>query len=162
MDWSPGDDLMLYGRITRGYKTGGFLGGNEFALDPNDVAVYLDGFTRPYAPEWRAYAQARYQWQLSSSLDAGVQPNYSWRDDIYGEDVAITPLSYTVYSVESYGILNARAWMGPAHGEWEVALIGKNLTESEYWASGAGDDLGSFISTPGQRMSYAVEAGYSW
>lgn len=43
-----------------------------------------------------------------------------------------------------------------------MALIGKNLTETEYWTSGTGDDLGSFISTPGQRMSYAVEATYSW
>ena len=266
MDWAPSDDLMLYGRITRGYKTGGFPGGfaftpeelnpydeetvwsyelgfkstwlantlklngaafyydyqdvqgytqrlseetgtvvsalgnlgdaehigaeldmewlpgmlpglslqasvawlsaeyksNDFALDPADVAVDLDGYTRPYAPEWSAYLQARYEWQLSSSLGAGMQLNYSWRDDIYGEEMAITPLSYAAYNVNSYGILNARAWVGSMDGQWQVALIGKNLTESEYWTSGTGDDLGSFVSTPGQRMSYAVEATYSW
>ena len=266
MDWAPSDDLMLYGRITRGYKTGGFPGGfaftpeelnpydeetvwsyelgfkstwlantlklngaafyydyqdvqgytqrlseetgtvvsalgnlgdaehigaeldmewlpgmlpglslqasvawlsaeyksNDFALDPADVAVDLDGYTRPYAPDWSAYLQARYEWQLSSSLGAGMQLNYSWRDDIYGEEMAITPLSYAAYNVNSYGILNARAWVGSMDGQWQVALIGKNLTESEYWTSGTGDDLGSFVSTPGQRMSYAVEATYSW
>ena len=266
IDWSPDDNLMLYGRITRGYKTGGFPGGfafspeelnpydeetvwsyevgfkstwldntlrlngatfyydyqdvqgytqrlseetgtvvsalgnlgdaehigaelemqwlpnalpglslqgsvawlsaeyksSEFALDPNDVAVDLDGYTRPYAPEWSAYLQSRYEWQLSSSLGAGVQLNYSWRDDIYGEEMAITPLSYAAYNVNSFGILNARAWVGTMDGEWQVALIGKNLTESEYWTSATGDDLGSFVSTPGQEMSYAIEASYTW
>ena len=135
---------------------------NSYALDPADVAVDLDGYTRPYAPEWSAYVQARYEWQISGSLGAGTQLNYSWRDDIYGEDAAITPLSYAAYNVNSYGVLNARAWIGPIDGTWEVALIGKNLTESEYWTSATGDDLGSFVSTPSHPISYAVEATYHW
>ena len=135
---------------------------DSIALDPADVEVNLDGKTRPYAPEWSAYVQARYEWQLSSSLGAGTQVSYSWRDDIYGQDAAITPLSYAAYSVESYGIVNARAWIGPVDGNWELALIGKNLTDSEYWASATGDDLGSFVSTPSIPLSYAIEASYRW
>jgi len=38
MDWSPNDDLMLYGRITRGCKTGGFPRG--FAFTPEELNSY--------------------------------------------------------------------------------------------------------------------------
>ncbi len=136
---------------------------DSFALDPADVAVDLDGLTRPYAPEWSAYLQARYEWQLSSSLGAGTQVSYSWRDDIYGEDnVAITPLSYAAYGINDYGIINARAWIGPVDGNWELALVGKNLGDAGYWSSATGDDLGSFASTPSTPLSYAIEASYRW
>ena len=136
---------------------------DAFALDPADVAVDLDGLTRPYAPEWSAYLQARYEWQLSSSLGAGTQVSYSWRDDIYGEDnVAITPLSYAAYGINDYGIINARAWIAPVDGNWELALIGKNLGDAGYWSSATGDDLGSFASTPSTPLSYAIEASYRW
>lgn len=135
---------------------------DSFALDPAEVPVDLDGLTRPYAPEWSAYLQARYEWQLSSSLGAGTQVSYSWRDDIYGEDTALTPLSYAAYGINDYGIINARAWIGPVDGNWELALVGKNLGDAGYWSSATGDDLGSFASTPSTPLSYAIEASYRW
>jgi len=42
LDWDVGDDAMLYGRITRGFKSGGFFGGfafSEAALDPYDEEI---------------------------------------------------------------------------------------------------------------------------
>ncbi len=160
-EWLPFalDGLSLQGSVA---YLNAELDTDSFALDPAEVEVDLDGTTRAYAPEWSAYLQARYEWQLSSSLGAGTQVSYSWRDDIYGEDTAITPLAFAAYSVESYGIVNARAWIGPVDGSWELALIGQNLADSGYWTSATGDDLGSFVSTPSMPMYYAIEASYRW
>jgi len=59
-------------------------------------------------------------------------------------------------------MVNARAWIGPVDGNWELALIGQNLADSGYWTSATGDDLGSFVSTPSRPLSYAIEASYRW
>ena len=39
-DWKPNDDTLVYGKITRGYKSGGFFGG--FALDPGEIDPYKE------------------------------------------------------------------------------------------------------------------------
>lgn len=42
LDWDVGDDAMLYGRITKGFKSGGFFGGfgfSEESLDPYDEEI---------------------------------------------------------------------------------------------------------------------------
>lgn len=38
LDWTPTDSSMIYGRITRGYKSGGFFGG--FSLSEAETAPY--------------------------------------------------------------------------------------------------------------------------
>ena len=72
------------------------------------------------------------------------------------------PLSYAAYGINDYGIINARAWIAPVDGNWELALVGKNLGDAGYWSSATGDDLGSFASTPSTPLSYAIEASYRW
>ena len=40
VDWAFSDDAMVYGRITRGFKSGGFFGG--FAFGPEELEPYDD------------------------------------------------------------------------------------------------------------------------
>ncbi len=40
VDWTPADDLLVYGRITRGFKSGGFFGG--FAFTEAELEPYRE------------------------------------------------------------------------------------------------------------------------
>ncbi|WP_019530239.1 TonB-dependent receptor [Dasania marina] len=40
IDWAPTSDAMIYGKITRGFKSGGFYGG--FAFEPEELDAYKE------------------------------------------------------------------------------------------------------------------------
>ncbi|MGE0623481.1 MAG: TonB-dependent receptor [Pseudomonadales bacterium] len=266
LQWLPTDDAMLYGTITRGFKSGGFFGG--FAFTPEELQPYgeetvtsyevgfkttwleqtlrlngavfyydyqdvqgftqvfsdvsntvitrlgnlgdaehtgaeleaiwvptaLDGLTlqlaaawldaeisdsdtigldqagapypiegqrRGFAPEWSVFAQAGYEWTLGA-LVAGATVNYSWRSDIADEDSLLSPIDVAAFSHESYGVWNARVSLGAPDASWNVALLGRNLADEEYWSRASGDDLLSFTSTPARPLSWALEATFQW
>jgi iron complex outermembrane recepter protein len=91
-----------------------------------------------------------------------VQFNYSWRDDLNNEDSELSNINLAAFSFDDYQVLNGRISIGSVEQTWDVALVGKNLTDEEYWSQATGDDLASFNSLPTRPMSYAVEATYRW
>ena len=267
IDWTPGDNTLVYGRVTRGFKSGGFFGGfalSDEELDPyleetvwayevgiktdlaertlrvNAAAFYYDyqdvtGFTsvfsavtqtaltkldnigdathkgfeldvvwlprgvdglsfnaglawldaeldssatflaqdfvtdvsydgleRPYAPDFSYFVQGRYEWAVGDGLSAMIQVSYSWRDDLVHDDVSGHPVDAGLFALDDYGLLNARVQVGSADRRWSVALVGRNLTDEEYLANTTFDNLGSYLYTYGQPVSYAAEFSYNW
>ncbi|MBU3069387.1 TonB-dependent receptor [Aestuariicella sp. G3-2] len=135
---------------------------DTLALDPNGVASELEGRQRSFAPEWSTTLQARYERDLSNTLTAAVQLNYSWRDDITPRESFGTDLHYAAYGQSGYELLNARLSLFSFDNQWEIALAGKNLLNEKYPTIATGNDLGSFSEMPGLPRSWQVEVNYNW
>ena len=161
MIWLPQmlDGLSLQASVA--YLDAKITDSNTIAIAQTGEPVPLEGLRRSYAPKWSTSAQARYEWTISDLL-AAAQLNYSWRDDLNGKQSTLSAVDLAGFGMEAYGVLNARISLTSADAAWDVALIGRNLTDEEYWVSATGDDLASFTSTPARPISWAVEATYQW
>jgi iron complex outermembrane recepter protein len=160
MIWLPLEGLSFQASIA--WLDAEITDSNTIGLDQAGVPFAVEGLTRGFAPEWSTSIQARYEWNLSSSLFAAVQLNYSWRDDMLNEDSLGSNIEVAAQGFEDYQVLNGRISIGSADQTWDIALVGRNLTDEEYWASATVDDLGSYTSIPTRPMSYAIEASYRW
>ena len=158
--WLPLEGLSL--QATVAWLDAEITDSDTLALDQAGEVFPIEGLKRSYAPEWSTSLQGRYEWNISSSLLAAVQLNYSWRDDLNDEDTELSNINLAAFSYEDYQVLNGRISIGSVEQTWDVALVGRNLTDEEYWANATGDDLASFTSIPTRPMSYAVEATYRW
>ena len=158
--WLPTEGLSLQATVS--WLDAEISDSDTLALDISGEAYPIEGLQRTFAPEWSASMQARYEWALGESLLAAIQLNYSWRDDLRNRDTEVSNLDLAAFSFDDYQVVNGRISIGSVNSDWEVALVGKNLTDEEYWASTTGDDLGSFSSLPARPANYAVEATYRW
>lgn len=157
--WLPLEGLTLQASLS--WLDAEISDSDTLALSQEFLVLPIEGLKRGFAPEWSSNVLARYEWD-TGGLRAAVQANYSWRDDLVNEESSLTPVNLAAFGHESYGLLNARVSLGAADDSWNVALVGRNLSDTEYWARTSGDDLGSFPSTPGRPMSWLVEATYQW
>ncbi|SHE98055.1 iron complex outermembrane recepter protein [Microbulbifer donghaiensis] len=135
---------------------------DTIALDPAGRPSSIDGMPRNFAPEWSTSAQARYEFALNADLLAALQLNYSWRDALSARENFNSDLDFAAYGYEGYQVVNARLSLLPSDDRWEVALVGKNLTDEVYFASVTGDDVGSYLEIPTRPLSWAIEASYRW
>jgi len=73
---------------------------------------------------------AQYEVYLSGGSTVTPRFDYAYQSDYY-TNVIFEESNH----VDGYGLLNGRlTWRSP-DGDWEAALIGKNLTDKEYWLS---------------------------
>ena len=84
----------------------------------------LAGKRKAYAPEWSGSVNGSYEFALTSDL---VMKLGSWLyfSSGYYQQASIDPLFYQ----PSYGKLDLRAAIGSADERWELAVIGKNVTD---------------------------------
>lgn len=81
------------------------------------------GRSNQFAPEYSGVLSAKYAWTLGSMLlTAGADMVFS---DEYLQSLNLDP----VLTQESFTKLNARVSLGDADGRWELALVGRNLTD---------------------------------
>jgi len=92
----------------------------------------LAGATTEYAPEWSASLNMRYVQPVGEALQLALQLDANYADDFYfQQDLDSNDMQ------EAQTIVNARLSLFDDSGEWEVALVGKNLTDKVSSASGA-------------------------
>ena len=260
-DWKPNADTLVYAKVTRGYKSGGFFGG--FALDPgeldsyseetvwsyeagfksqpvrgltiNGAAYYYDysdvqgfvtvidpilgqtvtkqnnigdarhygaeldvswrpargltlgasaawidakinkssaefatqdlqlvpfeGLERTFAPKFSYNVLARYETSIGG-LDASVQFDYSWRDDLVTRKSQGTLVDYALNRHPGYGVGNLRVALGQPDKGWELAFLVDNLFDKKYFLRNTSDDLGSYFEIPARPQSWTVEASF--
>lgn len=84
----------------------------------------------PYAPEATLSAGLAWEENLSSGASLGFRLNWAYTTDI---------MLNTENSVEqdAYGLMSASLTYRPQRGNWLATLGVKNLTNEEYWISGA-------------------------
>ncbi len=110
-----------------------------------DLRQNLNGNTRPGAPEWSGFLAANYERPIGRLL-FGITANVQFR----GETVLSASDPNATY--EAYETFDANIRVGDPDGSWQLALIGKNLTD-ELAIRGAG-------ATPGTGGNTGTAEGF--
>ena len=97
----------------------------------------LSGQQLQFAPELTANIGISYDTQLTSGLLLNVALDYNWTDDV----IVAADMDENLIQ-ESYGKLNARISLAKSD-QWQIALIGKNLTDEKTFMWGNDIPLGS-------------------
>ncbi|MFO7551868.1 MAG: TonB-dependent receptor [Haliea sp.] len=85
----------------------------------------MEGRSSAHTPEWSASFIASYRQPLGSHmLDASLDVN--WMDEVYRQD-DLDPVSLQ----DSFAKVNMMLMFGPTNGQWDIALIGKNLNDKD-------------------------------
>jgi len=96
-----------------------------------DCTQDLSGKTTEFAPEWTASFNASYYQPIGDDLELVVQVDGNYSDEyFYAQDLDSSE------SQDSYVKWNARLALASMNDTWEVALIGKNLTDETVTAHG--------------------------
>lgn len=132
-------------------------GCSEIDLNGDEVAdgsvQDLSGVQLQFAPELQYTIDADYTFSLASGLELTFAAQYYWVDDMF-LNLDHDPLDYQ----ESYSKINARINLSGQEGRWNVALVGRNLTDE--YTSGFGNDTGALAAGPdafGTHFSFLDE-----
>jgi iron complex outermembrane recepter protein len=127
--------------------------GNQGVICAQD----LSGFATSFAPEWSGTTSLEYRRALPGEI-GDLPLTLRARVDLMATDGFYTTVNGAPGSMqESYAKLDARLAIGSADGRWEVALVGRNLTDELYgvWYEplvGAGPNTGYFATTARTRQ----------
>ncbi|MDE0513937.1 MAG: TonB-dependent receptor [Gammaproteobacteria bacterium] len=133
----------------------------QFAMaNPGQTCLQdLTGQPSPYSPEFSGYVHARHVLPLPRDLRLVTDINVYFADDfeiISDNDPLVTQ--------DSYAKLDARIALGNQGDTWEIAMVGKNLTD-KYTRSFANDSplaAGTFQMLLNRPRSLAIQGRYSW
>jgi iron complex outermembrane receptor protein len=120
-----GLDLDILAVPTDGLTLG--LGLGLLDTELGAIGVVPAGNKSPNAAEVQATGLIRYEFEVGSNMQMGLQSNFKYTDDMF-RDAFNDPYNFT----ESYTTVDARVWLAGNNGKWEAALWAKNLTDEEY------------------------------
>lgn len=108
-------------------------GGNARPILPGENGNVQDlaGRRLINAPDWAGNVGANYETPLGAGLKLGLSADVDFAS-ASPHDASLFPLLIS----PKYALVGATARIANADNKWEVALIGRNLTEKYYWASG--------------------------
>ncbi|MEM0954351.1 MAG: TonB-dependent receptor [Pseudomonadota bacterium] len=159
--WAPKSLTGLTLQLSGSWLDAEIVESDTISLDQSGASFPVEGLQRSFAPEWSAFALARYEWRIGGIL-AAAQLNYSWRDDIANDNSLVSNIDVAAFSHEAFGLLNGRLSLGDQESGWNLAFLANNILDEDYYTRTSGDDLLSYPSTPGRPFSWAVEATYQW
>jgi len=117
----------------------------------------LSGYQPARAPDWTATAGFTYETAISSLLRIGLSADARYSDSYFTQD-NISPFAHQ----GAYATIDAAARLMTMEDHWELAVIGKNLTDRRYVLfsfdnpSGAPGDVASLINRPREVMLSAM------
>lgn len=86
----------------------------------------VEGQRREFTPEYQATLSADYSMPIGDTLEFRANVDF-----IYSDDYLASPTLDPNLEQDSYTKVNMRVSVGGADGMWDVALVGKNLTDEE-------------------------------
>jgi len=109
----------------------------------------VDGKPTAIAPDWAGIVGGRYEASVGNGMYFAIAGDARYSDSYLASGFA-QPMS----KIDSYWYFDASIRFGSEDGRWELALIGKNLSD-EFWVSGVvdGPSTGSGAGTPGGVMA---------
>jgi len=164
--WQATDYITLTGAVAYtdfqfdDYPNGACYKGQQPDLVAEGVPFCdWNGNTNQFTPEWSGNLGAQFYYPVASSLElrGGLDLIYS------GEYYAAPDLDPNAVQ-DDYIKVNARLGIGSQDGTWEVALVGRNLTDEEIVTfandmplSGAANSYFAFVERP---LNVALQARY--
>lgn len=104
--------------------------GCVFSPDIGALAQDLSGTALPRAPKWSANGGLAYERAIGSALNLGLSTNALYSSSFL-TDVTSAPNG----RMPKYALLDASVRVGDIDDTWEVAFIGRNLTNKFYWVA---------------------------
>jgi len=115
-EWSRFDGQCYFAAPATLFATAPRVAGN---------CVY-DGFDNQLAPDLTGVVSADYTWPIGDRFRLNTVVDVLYSAD-YLTSLTLDPAS----AQDAYTKLNARIAFGPAEGNWQLALIGRNLTDEQ-------------------------------
>ncbi|NIB45035.1 TonB-dependent receptor, partial [Pseudomaricurvus alkylphenolicus] len=111
-----------------------------------------------FSPEWAYNLNLDYRYPFSGNLEARGVLNVNYSDEIFASGD-----SDPIYAHQpSYTTVDLRFGIGHTDGSWEVAFLGKNLTDE--YVSGSINDVplmpGKGFAFTDRLRSYAIQGTY--
>jgi iron complex outermembrane recepter protein len=151
--------------ISEGFTLSGSVGflDFEFTEFPNSQCYFgqtaascavtgtadASGERKEYTPEWKWAITGDYVTPIGNSLEFRATADVSYVDE-YTAVPNLDPKG----SQDSYTRVNARMAVGAADGTWEVALVGKNLTDEKVLSFGGNATLAGPLTGGGGNAYY--------
>lgn len=121
----------------------------------NQDGADYSGNELPFSPELKAYAGVQYIQPIGSFGDLTFNVDYAYTDEQFTDPSNVEP-----FSVDSYGLWNARMTLSPGSEAWEVSVWGKNLADEEYQRQSNLNLLRTHRYTWGEPQMYGVNFKY--
>lgn len=132
--------------------------GNCIGRGTPDAFRDASGDTNMFSPEWAYNLNIDYRLPIGGSLEARGVLNINYSDDFF----VASDLDPIYAFQDSYTMYDLRLSIGRQDGLWDVALVGKNLTDE--LISGNSNDQplvpGNGFASTDRLRSYALQATY--
>ncbi|MEM6774256.1 MAG: TonB-dependent receptor [Pseudomonadota bacterium] len=132
--------------------------GNCINRDQPDASRDATGDTNLFSPEWAYNVNIDYRMPVGNTLEARATFNMNYSDEFF-----VAADLDPIYAIQdAYTMYDVRFSLGRQDGVWDVALVGKNLTDE--LISGNSNDQplvpGNGFASTERRRSYALQASY--
>lgn len=129
--WAPFDDLLLRGGVAYiDFEYTNFPNSQCYFGQVDNIGPIGDGICdatgkrREFTPEWQGNIGLDYTFALRNGMQVTTT-----LDVIYSDDYVTTPSLDPRLTQEAYFKINARIALSGRDDMWELALVGKNLTD---------------------------------
>ena len=122
--------------------------------DPLGDIYNINGESFPMAPEWQFSADIEYNFPIGEDLDAfaGISPSYrSSTKAAFGTNPLL--------QIDSYTLVDLRAGIESAQGNWRVEAFGRNVTDEFYWTQ-ITREIDALTRTAAMPATYGVRFNY--
>ncbi|AFU99046.1 TonB-dependent receptor [Simiduia agarivorans] len=149
------ENLMLAANY--GWTTTEYTRYEQF--DGDEPGFTLVGEPLSSMPENKFNAMAEYTFNFANDLAFRIRGDYNYTGDrVNNSGVGAGQ------EIEGFQVVNLRATLENAAGDWSLALYANNLFDEEYlWdIGGTGDGIGSPVATRGLPRMYGLQARYNF
>jgi iron complex outermembrane receptor protein len=155
--WRPTDVLRIDASV--GYLDAKFLDDKPYKTNDLKDASYKDQ-QRIYAPKWSWTLRGQYDVPLSSGANVRLSMGVNGRTD--ASQGAGSPLDAVLLALPGYTLVNARVAYDSPNDRWQLALYGKNLTNTAVIVSPSSDGLSGYARMYGEPRTFGIEGRYSF
>tara|TARA_B100000780_G_scaffold40809_1_gene25387 strand:- start:2611 stop:4890 length:2280 start_codon:yes stop_codon:yes gene_type:complete len=127
INWAPIEPLRIIAGV--GYLDSEYLNFEGAPGLPGGAPQDLKGGSRTYSPEWQTSLSADWSQSFANGMEWFVGGSLSWVDE---QNVGASSNNNPQSLQESYSIVNMRTGIRSASGDWDVTLLGNNITDEGY------------------------------